>query len=62
MQRHPAGTSEIKTSQQFRPQVNTKVDEIVTVVSENLSSGPRTSAPFSIIAFTKLMVSFTTAK
>lgn len=41
MQRHSASMSEIKTSQQFSPQVNTKVDDIVTVVSENLSSGPK---------------------
>lgn len=28
-QRHPASTSEIKASQQFNPQVNTKVDEMI---------------------------------
>lgn len=33
--------SEIKKTQQFNPQVNTQVDEIVTVVTENLFSGWR---------------------
>lgn len=43
--------SEIKTTQQFSPQVNTKVDGIVTVVSENLFSGPRILAIISLFHY-----------